>query len=176
MLISHLYISLDNVYSNPLFFFFFWLLCMVGGILVPQSGIRSTSPAVEVQSLNHWTTREGSLFIFESTCLLFHSQVSTGLSFIWFADISHCSLGCLWTLWIELLDGQIWETFMKSNLCVIFLLILVPLLSYLTHHCQILIWCFWHLFSSKWPASWETCMQVRKQQLDLDMEQQTAST
>ena len=26
-----------------------------------------------------------------------------------------------------------------------------------------------------WPASWETCMQVRKQQLELDMEQQTCS-
>ena len=26
-----------------------------------------------------------------------------------------------------------------------------------------------------WPASWEICMQVRKQQLELDMEQQTAS-
>ena len=26
-----------------------------------------------------------------------------------------------------------------------------------------------------WPASWETCMQVRKQQLELDMEQQTGS-
>ena len=25
------------------------------------------------------------------------------------------------------------------------------------------------------PASWETCMQVRKQQLELDMEQQTSS-
>ena len=24
-----------------------------------------------------------------------------------------------------------------------------------------------------WPASWEICMQVRKQQLELDMEQQT---
>ena len=24
-----------------------------------------------------------------------------------------------------------------------------------------------------WPSSWETCMQVRKQQLELDMEQQT---
>ena len=26
-----------------------------------------------------------------------------------------------------------------------------------------------------WPASWENCMQVRKQQLELDMEQQTGS-
>ena len=25
------------------------------------------------------------------------------------------------------------------------------------------------------PASWETCMQVKKQQLELDMEQQTGS-
>ena len=26
-----------------------------------------------------------------------------------------------------------------------------------------------------WPASWETCMQVRKQQLELAIEQQTGS-
>ena len=26
-----------------------------------------------------------------------------------------------------------------------------------------------------WPASWETCMQVRKQQLELGMQQQTGS-
>ena len=30
--------------------------------------------------------------------------------------------------------------------------------------------------SDHWPASWEICMQVRKQQLELDMEQQTGST
>ena len=28
---------------------------------------------------------------------------------------------------------------------------------------------------STWPASWETYMQVRKQQLEIDMEQQTGS-
>ena len=27
-----------------------------------------------------------------------------------------------------------------------------------------------------WPAYWEICMQVRKQQLELDIEQQTGST
>ena len=26
-----------------------------------------------------------------------------------------------------------------------------------------------------WPAPWEICMQVKKQQLELDMEQQTGS-
>ena len=30
-------------------------------------------------------------------------------------------------------------------------------------------------YKTTWPASWEICMQVRKQQLELDMEQQTAS-
>ena len=28
-------------------------------------------------------------------------------------------------------------------------------------------------YQTTWPASWETCMQDRKQQLELDMEQQT---
>ena len=30
-------------------------------------------------------------------------------------------------------------------------------------------------YQATWPASWEICMQVRKQQLELDMEQQTSS-
>ena len=30
-------------------------------------------------------------------------------------------------------------------------------------------------YQTTWPASSETCMQVRKQQLELDMEQQTGS-
>ena len=30
-------------------------------------------------------------------------------------------------------------------------------------------------YQTIWPVSWEICMQVRKQQLELDMEQQTGS-
>ena len=30
-------------------------------------------------------------------------------------------------------------------------------------------------YQTTWPDSWEICMQVRKHQLDLDMEQQTGS-
>ena len=30
-------------------------------------------------------------------------------------------------------------------------------------------------YQTTWPASWEICMQIRKQQLELDMEQQTGS-
>ena len=35
-------------------------------------------------------------------------------------------------------------------------------------------WKRWE-YQATWPASWEICMQVRKQQLELDMEQQTGS-
>ena len=36
---------------------------------------------------------------------------------------------------------------------------------------------FWERweYQTTWPVSWEICMQVRKQQLELDMEQQTGS-
>ena len=35
-------------------------------------------------------------------------------------------------------------------------------------------WKRWE-YQTTWPAAWEICMQVRKQQLELDMEQQTGS-
>ena len=35
-------------------------------------------------------------------------------------------------------------------------------------------WKRWE-YQTTWHASWETCMQVKKQQLELDMEQQTDS-
>ena len=31
------------------------------------------------------------------------------------------------------------------------------------------------IYQPTWPASWEICMQVRKQQLELEMEKQTSS-
>ena len=46
-----------------------------------------------------------------------------------------------------------------------------PLIVWITTNCGKLLkrWGY----QTSWPASWETCMQVRKQQLELDMEQQT---
>ena len=35
-------------------------------------------------------------------------------------------------------------------------------------------WKRWE-YQTTWPASWEICMQVRKQQLELDMKQQIGS-
>ena len=36
------------------------------------------------------------------------------------------------------------------------------------------LWKRWE-YQTTWPASWETCTQIRKQWLELDMEQQTDS-
>ena len=42
------------------------------------------------------------------------------------------------------------------------------------HHNCGKFWNRWE-YQTTWPTSWETCMQVRKQQLELDMDQQTGS-
>ena len=44
---------------------------------------------------------------------------------------------------------------------------------WITRNCRKL-WRRWE-YQTTWPASWETCMQVRKQQLELHMEQQSGS-
>ena len=48
-----------------------------------------------------------------------------------------------------------------------------PLTVWITINCG-KFWKGW-AYQTTWPASWETCMQVRKQQLELDMKQQTGS-
>ena len=48
-----------------------------------------------------------------------------------------------------------------------------PLTMWITINCG-KSWRRWE-YQTTWPASWEICMQVRKQQLELDMEQQTSS-
>ena len=48
-----------------------------------------------------------------------------------------------------------------------------PLTVWITTNCG-KFWRRWE-YQTTWPASWETCMQVRKQQLELDVEQQTGS-
>ena len=48
-----------------------------------------------------------------------------------------------------------------------------PLTMWITTNCG-KFWKRWE-YQTTWSASWEICMQVRKQQLELDMEQQTGS-
>ena len=48
-----------------------------------------------------------------------------------------------------------------------------PLTVWITTNCG-KFWKRWEYLTT-WPASWEICMQVKKQQLELDMEQPTGS-
>ena len=48
-----------------------------------------------------------------------------------------------------------------------------PLTLWITINCG-KFWERWE-YQTTWPTSWEICMQVRKQQLELDMEHQTGS-
>ena len=48
-----------------------------------------------------------------------------------------------------------------------------PLTVWITINCG-KFWKRWE-YQTTWPASWEICIQVRKQQLERDMEQQTGS-
>ena len=48
-----------------------------------------------------------------------------------------------------------------------------PLTVWITTNCG-KFWKRWE-YQTTWPASWEICMQVKQQQLEMDMEQQTGS-
>ena len=57
----------------------------------------------------------------------------------------------------------------QKNIYFCFISMPKPLTLWITTNCG-KFWKRWE-YQTTWPASWETCMQVRKQQLELDMEQ-----
>ena len=61
----------------------------------------------------------------------------------------------------------------QKNIYLCFIDNAKPLTVWITISCG-KFWKRWE-YQNTWPASWETYMQVRKQQLELDMEQQTGS-
>ena len=62
------------------------------------------------------------------------------------------------------------ESFRKTSISAL-LTMPKPLTVWITINCGKL-WKRWE-YQTTWPASWEICMQVGKQQLELDMEKQT---
>ena len=61
----------------------------------------------------------------------------------------------------------------QKNMYFCFINYAKPLTMWITINCG-KFWKIWE-YQTTWLASWEICMQVRKQQLELDMEQQTGS-
>ena len=64
------------------------------------------------------------------------------------------------------------ESSRKTSISAL-LTMLKPLTVWVTINCG-KCWKRWE-YQTTWPAFWEICMQVRKQQLELDMEQQSGS-
>ena len=61
----------------------------------------------------------------------------------------------------------------QKNIYFCFIDYTKPLTVWITINCG-KFWKRWD-YQTTWPASWQTYMQIRKQQLELDMEQQTGS-
>ena len=68
-----------------------------------------------------------------------------------------------------------WKKQERSRKISISALLTMPklLTVWITRNCG-KFWKRWE-YQTTWPGSWEVCMQARKQQLELDMEQQTGS-
>ena len=69
-------------------------------------------------------------------------------------------------------SSKTWKSSRKTSISAL-LTMPKPLTVWITINCG-KFWKRWE-YQTSWPASWESCMQVRKQQLELDMEQQTGS-
>ena len=65
------------------------------------------------------------------------------------------------------------KEFQKKNIYFCFIDYAKPLTVWITTNCG-KFWKRWE-YQTTWPAFWEICMLVNKQQLELDMEQQTSS-
>ena len=61
----------------------------------------------------------------------------------------------------------------QKNIYFCFIDYAKPLTAWITTNCG-KFYKSWE-YQTTWPASWEICMQVKKQQLELDIEQQTGS-
>ena len=62
----------------------------------------------------------------------------------------------------------------QTHICQVFFTLTIVLLALFPLPSKFHYNHLWE-YQTTWPASWETYMQVRKQQLELDMEQQTGS-
>ena len=75
------------------------------------------------------------------------------------------------SIWHEVIGLVPWSSFFEC--WVLSQIFHSPLTVWITVNCG-KFWKTWE-YHTTWPASWEICMQVRKQQLELDMEQQIGS-
>ena len=85
---------------------------------------------------------------------------------------------------LETTSGLPCGPFQVSTSCMAICFLFVEMMDCLMRRPWIIqLWLWWKCgefwkrweYQTTWPASWEICMKVRKQQLELDMEQQIGS-
>ena len=72
--------SFGSFFFSVFLFFFFWPLHMAFGILVPQPGIESKSPAVEAWFLTDWTASKVPRRVFLRNLLILSPHSVPGVS------------------------------------------------------------------------------------------------
>ena len=88
-------------------------------------------------------------------------------------EIKECWIITQSIKWIsESLLMYVWLNMIETSTSAL-LTVPKPLTMWITTNCG-KFWKNW-VYQTTWPASWEVCMQVKKQPLELDMEQQTGS-
>ena len=89
------------------------------------------------------------------------------------STVHSCILN-LWLIWpfSVTMNYLIWPK--QMNLPYVLHCHFFKIIVELKHHSAGKFWKRW-AYQTTWPASWETYMQVKKQQLELDMKQQTGS-
>ena len=151
-------------------------------ILVPWTGVESITSPVEAWSPNHWTTRIPRHMIFtDGIC----SHI-----FVLSPDFCYYHSLCELALWKHLCVKSIYiycfdlfdiftAQFLLLQLCWSSSVLHFPWLHAHPSHFKTLELTVENSERDghirPWLAFWEICMQVKKQQLELDMEQRTGS-
>ena len=146
-LLLQVFLDFLLLYSSPL-----WWKGPILGVLVLE-GLLGLHRTIQLQLLQHyWSGHRLGLLWYWMVCLGNEQR-----SFCYFS-------GC-----IQVLKQK---SCRKTSVSAL-LTMPKPLTVWITTNCG--KFCKRWEYQTTWPASWETYMQVRKQQLELDMEQQTGS-
>ena len=136
------------------FFFFFQLCHLACRILVPWSGIESVPPEVEAWSLNHWTTKEVRQCFLTLGVGPFCAALELHLPHLVQVTLILTSQIPLQQEVNDARRGSRAGSWHPSA----------------TYRHYLFLFFNWSMVDL-----WEICMQVKKQQLELDMEGQTGS-
>ena len=133
LLSSYLYLWKCTVFSETIFFFFFWPHFRAYRILFLQQGIKPVPFAVKVWSFIHWTSREVPSVTIFINCF--------------FLLIKSINLWCVFGLYKVLTYFFGGRSFKSIELLVHFLRMAQHTIVFIYHNLLLYYWCIFTLFS-----------------------------